>query len=116
MLSLMRSTRLISYRYVGGFEPGVGSDSGLGIGRKYTLNYAIVPHSGDWRSATPLRAGLEFNNPLIVRTAAPHSGELPTRWGMLDVSHENVVTSALKPGRDGTTVVTVYEAAGVRQR
>ena len=31
---------------------------------------------------------------------------------MLDVSHQNVVTSALKPGKDGTTVVRVYEAAG----
>ena len=112
MLSLMRSTRLISYRYVGGFEPGVGSDTALGIGRKYTLDYAILPHSGDWRSARPWRAGLEFNQPLIVRTAAPHSGELPARWGMLDVSQDNVVTSALKPGKDGTTVIRVYEAAG----
>jgi alpha-mannosidase len=112
MLSLMRSTRLISYRFVGGFEPGVGSDTGLGMARKYTLDYAILPHSGDWRSAAPWRAGLEFNHPLIARTAAPHRGELPPRWGMLDVSHQNVVTSALKPGKDGTTVVRVYEAAG----
>ena len=44
MLSLMRSARLISYGYIGGYEPGVGSDTGLGIGQKYTLNYAVVPH------------------------------------------------------------------------
>ncbi len=49
MLSLMRSARLISYGFSGGYEPGVGSDSGLGIGGKYTLNYAVVPHAGDWR-------------------------------------------------------------------
>ena len=53
MLSLMRSTRLISYGYFGGFEPGVGSDTGLGIGRKYTLAYSVVPHTGDWRDAAP---------------------------------------------------------------
>jgi alpha-mannosidase len=112
MLSLMRSTRLISYRYIGGFEPGVGSDTGLGIGRKYTLDYAIVPHSGDWRAAMPWRAGLEFNNPLIARSAVSHRADLPPRWGMLDIPQENVVTSALKPGKDGSTVIRVYEAAG----
>jgi alpha-mannosidase len=112
MLSLMRSARLISYGFVGGYEPGVGSDSGLGIGRKYTLEYALVPHTGDWRGALPWRAGLEFNNPLIARAVSPHKGELPARWGILDVSQDGVVTSALKPGNDGTAVLRVYEAAG----
>ena len=56
MLSLMRSARLISYGFIGGYEQGVGSDTGLGIGGKYTLNYALVPHNGDWRSAAPWRA------------------------------------------------------------
>jgi alpha-mannosidase len=112
MLSLMRSTRLISYGYIGGFEPGVGSDTALGIGRRYTLEYALVPHTGDWRAAAPWRAGLEFNNPLITRMVASQRGILPARWGMLDVSDERVVTSALKPGKDGTAVLRVYEASG----
>jgi alpha-mannosidase len=112
MLSLMRSARLISYGFIGGLEPGVGSDTGLGIGRKYTLEYAIQPHNGDWRAAGLWRSGLEFNNPLIVRTVAPHQGTLPKRWGILDVSADNVVASALKPGRDGTAVLRVYEAGG----
>ena len=112
MLSLMRSARLISYGFIGGLEPGVGSDTGLGIGRKYTLEYAIEPHSGDWRAAGLWRSGLEFNNPLIVRTVAPHRGVLPKRWGILDVSADDVVASALKPGREGTAVLRVYEAGG----
>jgi alpha-mannosidase len=112
MLSLMRSARLISYGFIGGLEPGVGSDTGLGIGRKYTLEYAIQPHNGDWRAAELWRSGLEFNNPLIVRTVAPHRGVLPKQWGMLDVSADHVVASALKPGREGTSVLRVYEAGG----
>jgi alpha-mannosidase len=112
MLSLMRSTKLISYGFIGGFEPGVGSDTALGIGRRYTLDYALIPHTGGWREALPWRAGLEFNNPLIARTAAPKSGELPAAWGMLNVSDPNVVVSALKPGRNGTSVFRVYEASG----
>jgi alpha-mannosidase len=112
MLSLMRSARLISYGFIGGYEPGVGSDTGLGIGGKYTLNYALVPHAGDWRSAAPWRTGLEFNNPLIALSAASHPGDLPAKWGLLEVSNEDAVTSALKPGKDGTVVVRIYEAAG----
>lgn len=116
MLSLMRSARLISYGFIGGYEPGVGSDTGLGIGGKYTLDYALVPHSGDWRSGAPWRTGLEFNNPLIARTVASHPGDLPARWGLLDVSNDDVVTTALKPGKDGTVVLRVYEAAGKPNR
>jgi alpha-mannosidase len=112
MLSLMRSTRLISYGYIGGFEPGVGSDTGLGIGKKYTLDYAVLPHRGNWQDAAPWRAGLELNNPLIAMPVAPHAGELPAKWSLLESSHSNVVVSALKPGRNGTGVLRVYEAAG----
>jgi alpha-mannosidase len=60
----------------------------------------------------PWRAGLEFNNPLIARTVAPKKGDLPGRWGMLEVSDPNVVVSALKPSRDGKSVLRVYEASG----
>jgi alpha-mannosidase len=112
MLSLMRSTRLISYGYIGGFEPGVGSDTGLGIGKKYTLDYAVLPHRGNWQDAAPWRAGLELNNPLIAMPVAPHTGELPAKWSLLESSHSNVVVSALKPGRNGMAVLRVYEAAG----
>ncbi len=112
MLSLMRSTRLISYGYIGGFEPGVGSDTALGIGNKYTLDYAILPHRGDWRDAKPWLAGLEFNNPLIAMPVAAHGGELPANWGLLESPQSNVVVSALKPAKDGATVMRVYEAAG----
>ena len=112
MLSLMRSARLISYGFIGGYEPGVGSDTGLGVGKKYTLHYSVIPHSGDWRSARPWRAGLEFNNPLIVQTLAAHNGDLPAKWGLVEVSGADAVVSALKPSKGGGAVLRVYEAAG----
>jgi alpha-mannosidase len=112
MLSAMRSARLISYGYIGGYEPGVGSDSGLGIGKRYTLEYALVPHAGDWRAAAVWRDGHEFNNPLIARMVDAHPGTLPSRWGLLENTPRNVVVSALKPGHDGGAVLRVYEAAG----
>jgi alpha-mannosidase len=112
MLSLLRSTKIIGYSYYGGYEPGVSSDSALELGAKHTFHYALVPYSGSWSDAGVYRAGLEFNHPLIVRKAAPHAGSLPRRWGLMTVSQPNVVTSALKPGLDGTAVLRVYEAGG----
>jgi len=114
MLSLLRSATIGAYASapVAGFEPGVSSDSGLELGKVLTLNYALVPHTGDWRESGIFRAGMELNQPLIVRKLAPHAGVLSKRWGLLEVSHPNVVTTSLKPGRGGATFLRVYEASG----
>jgi alpha-mannosidase len=112
MLSLLRSTRIVGYAYMGGYEAGMGSDSGLELGKELTFDYALVPHVGDWREATLWRDGQEFNNPLIARTATSHSGVLPSRWGFLSISHPYVVVSALKTGEKTGVVLRVYEAAG----
>jgi alpha-mannosidase len=112
MLSLMRAHNLGAYGFGGGYEPGMSSETGFELGRKLTFDYAIVPHTGDWREAAIYRDGMEFNHPFIVRKARAHAGSLPRRWGLLEISHPNVVLSALKPGRDRTIVLRVYEATG----
>ena len=112
MLSLMRSHNLGAYGFGGGYEPGMASETGFQMGKRLTFQYALVPHAGAWRDAEVYRAGMEFNHPLLARKVAPHPGLLPGRWGMLEVSHSNVVLTALKPGPGKTTVLRVYEAAG----
>jgi alpha-mannosidase len=112
MLSLMRAHNLGQYGFGGGYEPGMSSESGFELGRELSFDYALVPHRGDWREAAVYRDGMEFNHPLIVRKAAVHAGSLPPRWGWLEISHANVVMTALKPAGDGTVVVRLYEAAG----
>ena len=112
MLSLLRAAQLVAYAFAGGYEPGVSSASGQELGKRLSFDYALLPHRGTWREARAYRAGLEFNNPLIVCKAAPHPGELPKRWGLVEISPDNVVLSALKPGEDGLTVLRVYEAEG----
>jgi len=112
MLSLMRAHNLGHYGFGGGYESGMGSDTGFETGRPLTFHYALVPHAGDWRQAAVWREGMEFNHPLVVRKSAPHGGILPKRWSFLDISHANVVLTALKPGRDRTAVLRVCEAAG----
>ncbi len=113
MISLMRSAKLISYGYIGGYEPGVGSDTGLEVGKRLAFHYAAVPHTGSWRASRAYQSGLEFNNPLVALTAARHPGPVPARWGLVATSAPNVVISAMKPGVRGKgAVVRVYEASG----
>ncbi len=112
MLSLLRSATISAYPFIGGYEPGVSSDLGLELGVPRSFDYAIVPHEGDWQTAEVYRAGWDFNHPLVSRQASAHPGALPARWGLLEVSANNVVVSALKPGTEGAVVLRVYEAAG----
>ena len=76
------------------------------------MRYALVPHEADWREARVFRDGWELNHPLVCRAALPHPGSLPGRWGLLTVSHPNVVVSSLKPTRAGDVALRLYKAAG----
>jgi alpha-mannosidase len=112
MLSLMRSARIASYGYGGGYERGMSSDTGLMLDREIEFDYAVVPHTGDWRQAAIYKDGLEFNNPLLCRKAGFHKGKLANTWGLVEVSKPNVVITALKQAKDGSTILRLYEASG----
>ena len=116
MLSLLRAHTVGGYGFGGGYEPGMTSDSGYEIGRPLTLRYALVPHAGDWRKAAAYRAGLEFNQPLLVFKTTPHTGTLPPAWGLLAISPPNVVLTACAPGPGKTMAVRFYEASGVETK
>lgn len=112
MLSLLRSHNLGAYGYGGGYEPGMSSESGFEMGVERSFDYALFPHAGDWREAGIVRAGLEFNQPLVVRKSAPHPGALPPEWGLIDPLPAGVVLTALRPTADGAIAVRVYESEG----
>ena len=74
MVSLLRAHTLGAYGFGGGYEPGMSSDSGYQLGQERTMQYALVPHAGDWREAGVFRDGLELNHPLDMPQRAP------SRW------------------------------------
>lgn len=113
MLSLMRSSCIVAYGFFGGYEPGMSSDSGFESGKELTFEYALLPHTGDWRDALVYQHGQEFNNPLIVHKTSIHPGKFPGSWGCLNLSHKNILISALKPAEQQGVVVRMYEASGV---
>jgi alpha-mannosidase len=113
MLSLMRSTSILGYGSIGGYEQGVSSESGYDLGKRFHFDYALVPHNSPWQEAVVWQHGLEFNQPLLVCKTTPHKGVLPNQWGLVEISHPNVVLSAVKPGEEeGTSIFRVYEATG----
>ncbi len=113
LLSLLRSTSIVAYGYQGGYGPGMGSDSGLELGRTLTFDYALMPHAGDWTQAAPWRDGQAFNHPLIAVTAETHPGPMSPRHGLLDIDATNIVLSSAKVSEDGARIVLrLYEAAG----
>jgi alpha-mannosidase len=116
MVSLLRAHTLGAYGFGGGYEPGMTSDTGFQLGKPRTLHYALLPHRGDWRAARVYREAMEINHPLLVNKTVAHDGKLPKRWGLLEVTHPAVVVSALKPGRDGSAILRIYEAAGSRAK
>ncbi len=112
LLSLMRSTRIVAYGFGGGYGPGMGSDTGLELGRQLTFEYALVPHAGAWAETGGDAVSDAYGEPPLAVSAAQHGGTLPARWGFLEVTPPTVRVTALKPGPDGATVLRLYEAAG----
>jgi len=112
MLSLLKCTALKEgYGEVGGFRFGVPTEEGYEKGRTHVFDYALLPHTGDWRSARVYLAGHELNTPILSVRSGTHAGPLPAKLSWLGVSHPNIVLSALKRGTRGI-VVRAYEAEG----
>ena len=112
LLSLLRSATIGGYGYGGGYEPGMGSDTGLEVGKHFAFDYALLPHAGTWAEAGIPREGMAFNHPLIAVTAASRPGVLPRRWGLLELDSPGILVSAVKPGESGDIVLRLAEAAG----
>ncbi len=112
LLSLLRSTCIVAYGFGGGYEPGMSSDTGFEIGRRITFDYALVPHTGDWRSADLPRRGAEFNHPLIAVKAHAHDGRLGQERGFIEPLSDGLVMTSLRPSSDGEVVIRLYESQG----
>lgn len=79
--------------------PGINLDFSFTPEHKtHVFTYSLVPHAGDWRTSNAVRAGYEFNNPLIARQTPAHEGTLPASQSFLRVGADNVILSALKLG------------------
>jgi alpha-mannosidase len=91
----------------------------------HSFEYALVSSAGDWRRAEFVRAGHEYNTPLIARPVDAHTGDLPSALSFVEVAPASVVLTAMKPAgnaiahmaeppsaRPDGVVLRLYEATG----
>jgi alpha-mannosidase len=64
------------------------------------FQFAVYPHTGDWRAALTERRGQEFNWPLLAAPEPGHGGVYGHSWSFATVAAENVYVTALKRAED----------------
>ena len=82
---------------------------------EHEINYAIYPHTGDWRAAQTARKGHEFNNAATVLPAPAAAAQKLGGKGLLSVDNENIIVDTVKRAEDGNGyIVRAYECNGNR--
>jgi len=75
------------------------------------FDYALVPHSGEWKAeqALVLREAQAFNTPVRAVVADQHPGQQPAKAALVEVEPRELVVSAIKRGNAGEgLIVRVY--------
>jgi alpha-mannosidase len=97
-LSLLRSPK----------SPDPTTDMG-----KHSIDYALYPHAGDWKTANTIRKGYEFNQPLIAKLTSIHTGKLNEEKSFIKLEGENLVLTSVKKALDSDAwVIQWYESKG----
>jgi alpha-mannosidase len=66
---------------------------------KWTYDYSIIPHKGNWMEA--FQQAYSFETPLKAITTAIHSGELAVKSSFFSHSPDEFVISAIKETENG---------------
>jgi mannosylglycerate hydrolase len=75
---------------------------------RHELEYALIPHAGDWRGAVAQEAE-RLNVPMLIVQTGRGSGTLPPRHGFVAVAPDDVELSAVKRAESGEELlVRIY--------
>lgn len=81
------------------------------------LQYRVIPHEGRWQDSGIVRESLLLNLPVTKIVETFHKGNLPQRFGGMEINAENVLLSCLKEACDGDGVILrLRESSGERTR
>jgi len=79
------------------------------------IRMGVLPHGADWKASAATRAGVDFNQPLVVVGTGVHSGRLPNNASFLSVDEPNIILAAVKRSEDGEAIIVrFYETDGSR--
>jgi alpha-mannosidase len=92
----------------------VSPDPGADIGQ-HSFTYALLPHTGDWRSETVDEAHA-LNYPLLTRfIPANPKGTLPKTYAFATVNDQGLIIDTIKKAEDSDAIVIrLYEAFNTR--
>ncbi len=80
---------------------------------QHEMEYAFMPHTGDWKDSHAPRAGYEFNYALIPVLVAAHEGKKPATFSYYSMEPKNAILSVVKKAEDDSSVVLrIFEAEG----
>ncbi|MBN2355816.1 alpha-mannosidase [candidate division KSB1 bacterium] len=63
---------------------------------KHDIEYALYPHTGDWKSSGTMHKAYEYNYPLIARLVNRSSGTKPMRHSFATTDAKNVILHTIK--------------------
>ncbi len=80
---------------------------------KHTIDYALYPHKGDWKSANTVQKGWEYNEPLIAEVNSVHPGSLLLSNSFIKLDEDNLVITTVKKAEDSNAwIIQWYDAEG----
>lgn len=92
-----------------GTEPNPEADQGL-----HVFTYALMPHTGDFRSAGVIHEAYALNQPLVA-TESYGDGTLPDTFSLVSCDHPGVIIETVKKAEaDDSMIVRMYESFGGR--
>ncbi|MGD1834131.1 MAG: glycoside hydrolase family 38 C-terminal domain-containing protein [Nitrososphaeraceae archaeon] len=96
--------------------------------KQYLFRYSILPHKGDWRSATTFKHATEINLSLITIQIKRNNNSLiegnnnnqrddkflPSSYSFLKINKKNIILSTMKIEDKKYVIVRIYETEGIR--
>ncbi|MEM3715912.1 MAG: glycoside hydrolase family 38 C-terminal domain-containing protein [Candidatus Bathyarchaeia archaeon] len=78
-----------------------------------SFNLILLPHAGTWREAQTVKVASLLNVKPIALVEDNHEGSLPAIGSFIEVSHDNIVVSAIKKHEDSENIILrCYESYG----
>jgi len=79
----------------------------------FEFNYAVQSHAEKLNTKEMVKAGYEFNMPLLATGFPKHQGKLPSKLSFISLEPENLVIYMIKKAEQGNAlIVRIYETEG----
>ena len=117
-ISLMRSHRAYMLANKGLLTPEeYDRNTGQHSLGPHEMEYALLPHAGDWREGAVMQAAYDFNTPWRIIQGVPKPGELPVTQSLLTITpNDHVRFAALCQSEDRAAyLLRVWNSADTPQ-